>query len=220
MARFRSDGQLEFLGRRDHQVKVRGYRIELEEIEAVLATHAGVKECVVAARGSSEDQRLIGYIVLGDGASFDADAVRATLRTKLPDYMIPNIFMVLPALPLTPNSKIDRNALPTPTAPTPVTGRSDAVMTAAESRIAAIWRTLLRLERVGLHDNIFDVGGHSLMLVRLHIQLKREFEAEFPLVELFQRTTVAAQASMFSNARTPDALLKRARARAVKQLHG
>jgi acyl-coenzyme A synthetase/AMP-(fatty) acid ligase len=220
MARFRGDGQLEFLGRRDHQVKVRGYRIELEEIEAVLATHAGVKECVVAARGSSEDQRLIGYVVLGEGASFDAEAVRATLRTKLPGYMIPNMIMVLPALPRTPNSKIDRNALPTPTAPTAVTTRSDAVMTAAESRVAAIWRTLLRLERVGLHDNIFDVGGHSLLLVRLHIQLKREFEADFPLVDLFQRTTVAAQASMFSNARTPDALLKRSRARAMRQLHG
>ena len=137
MARFRSDGQLEFLGRRDHQVKVRGYRIELEEIEAVLATHAGVRECVVVARGPAEDQRLVGYVVLSEGASFDADAVRATLRAKLPEYMIPNLFMPLPALPLTPNSKIDRNALPAPQAPVPVVSCSDAVMTPAQGRVAA-----------------------------------------------------------------------------------
>jgi amino acid adenylation domain-containing protein len=220
MARFRSDGQLEFLGRRDHQVKIRGYRIELEEIEAVLATHAGVRECVVVARGLAEDQRLVGYVVLSEGASFDADAVRATLRAKLPEYMIPNLFMPLPALPLTPNSKIDRNALPAPQAPVPVVSCSDAVMTPAQGRVAAVWRSVLGLERVGLHDNFFDLGGHSLLLVKLHVQLKREFDTQFPLVELFQHATVAAQARLFSAAKPPDVVLKRARARALRQVHG
>ena len=220
MARFRNDGRLEFIGRRDHQVKVRGYRIELEEIEAVLATHAGVNECVVVARGAADDQRLVGYVVMKAGVSFDVDAARATLRTKLPDYMVPNQFMVLPALPLTPNSKVDRNALPAPQVAPPSSGVSNAVMTPTQGRIAGVWRSVLGLERVGLRDNFFDVGGHSLLLVKLHVQLKREFEAEFPLVELFQRTTIAAQGNLFSSDKSADAVLKRARARAMRQAHG
>jgi amino acid adenylation domain-containing protein len=220
MARFRNDGQLEFLGRRDHQVKVRGYRIELEEIEAVLATHAGVKECVVVARGSAEDQRLVGYVVLSEGASFDADAARETLRARVPEYMVPNLFMVLPALPLTPNRKIDRNALPAPQPATAAASRFDAVMTPAQGRVAALWRSVLGVERVGLYDNFFDLGGHSLLLMKLHVQLKREFETQFPLVELFQRTTVAAQAGLFSAAKSADVIMKRARARAMRQVHG
>ena len=102
----------EFLGRRDHQVKIRGYRIELGEIEAVLASHDGVKECVVVAREDGPgDQRLVAYVTLSTDASFDAEAARNKLRSKLPEYMVPNHFMVLPALPLTPNGKIDRKAL-------------------------------------------------------------------------------------------------------------
>jgi amino acid adenylation domain-containing protein len=220
MARFRNDGQLEFLGRRDHQVKVRGYRIELEEIEAVLATHAGVKECVVVARGSAEDQRLVGYVVLSEGASFDADAARETLRARVPEYMVPNLFMVLPALPLTPNRKIDRNTLPAPQPATAAASRFDAVMTPAQGRVAALWRSVLGVERVGLYDNFFDLGGHSLLLMKLHVQLKREFETQFPLVELFQRTTVAAQAGLFSAAKSADVVMKRARARAMRQVDG
>jgi amino acid adenylation domain-containing protein len=205
VARLRADGMIDFLGRRDHQVKVRGYRIELGEIEAVLATHAGIKECAVVVREDTPgDQRLTGYVVTPGGARFDAEAARATLRAKLPEYMIPGGFVVLPALPLTPNGKIDRKALPAPSARAeiPAGGQSDdeSLMTPAQGRVAAIWREVLGVGRVGLHDNFFDSGGHSLLVVKLHAALKREFARGLELVELFQWTTVAAQA-----ARLPDA---------------
>ena len=202
VARFRADGQLEFLGRRDHQVKLRGFRIELGEIEAVLATHPGVKECVVTVREDQPgDQRLVGYVVADAGASFEAEAARDTLRTKLPEYMVPNAFMTLPALPLTPNGKIDRKALPVPAAPAPRTAAvSDALMTPVQRRVADIWQEVLRIDRVGLHDNFFDMGGHSLLLVKLHAALNRAFNGDLTIVELFQRTTVAAQADRLASA--------------------
>ncbi len=227
LARFRGDGQLEFLGRRDHQVKIRGIRIELGEIETILATIAGVKECVVVAREDSPgDQRLVGYVTLASGASFDHKAARATLRTKLPEYMIPSIFTVLPTLPLTVNNKIDRMSLPAPQLPAPqvpgpgVSDLVEALMTPVQRRVAGIWCEILRLDRVGLNDNFFDVGGHSMLLVKLHARLKREFGMEITLVELFQWTTVALQADRLSSVAGSDDVLNRARARAVRQLHG
>jgi acyl-coenzyme A synthetase/AMP-(fatty) acid ligase/acyl carrier protein len=222
VARFRGDGQLEFIGRRDHQVKVRGYRIELGEIEAILATHPGVKECVVTVREDTPgDQRLVGYAVTTAGSSFDPDAARTTLRAKLPDYMIPNSFMILPALPLTPNGKIDRKMLPAPEAPPPRAADAvDTLMTPAQLRVAGIWQDVLHVDRVGLYDNFFDLGGHSLLLVKLHAALKREFSGDLELVELFQRTTVAAQADRLSSASVADGALRRAQARAARQIHG
>jgi hypothetical protein len=223
VARFRGDGQLEFIGRRDRQVKVRGYRIELGEIEAILATHPGVRECVVAVREDTPgDQRLVGYVVATADSSFDPDAARTTLRAKLPEYMIPNAFMVLVALPLTPNGKIDRQMLPAPEAPAAPRAAdiADTLMTPAQLRVAGIWREVLRVDRVGLYDNFFDLGGHSLLLVKLHAALKREFSGDLALVELFQRTTVAGQADRLSSAAAADGTLRRARARAARQIHG
>jgi amino acid adenylation domain-containing protein len=214
MARFRSDGQLEFLGRRDQQVKLRGYRIELGEIEAVLAEVPGVRQSVVIVREFGQgDERLVGYVVLGPDSQFDNEAARAALRLRLPEYMVPSLFAVLPVMPLTPNGKIDRKALPEPGA-----GEQqphvlpETLMTGEQRRVAAIWRDVLRSERIGLYENFFDIGGHSLLLVRLHAELKREFENDFPLVELFQHTTVAAQAGrMLSQSTSRDAPLPRAR---------
>lgn len=219
LARFRAEGNLEFIGRRDHQVKVRGYRIELGEIESVLSTHAGVKECVVVVReDSSGDQRLVGYVVSTVGSSFEVEAARATLRAKLPDYMLPNLFVELAALPLTPNGKIDRKALPAPQA-TQKTAPSaaDLLMTPMQRRVGQIWQDVLHADRVGLHDNFFDLGGHSLLLVKLHAALKREFGGDIALVELFQRTTVAAQADRLGSAKGSDGALRRAQARAERQ---
>jgi acyl-coenzyme A synthetase/AMP-(fatty) acid ligase len=222
VARFRADGRIDFLGRRDHQVKVRGYRIELGEIESVLAGHAGVKECVVAVREDSPgDHRLVGYLVLTDGATLDTEAARATLRGKLPEYMVPNAFVVLAALPLTPNGKIDRKALPAPQAAAPpVADDVESLMTPVQRRVAGSWREILRVERVGLYENFFDIGGHSLLLVKLHAALKREFESDLALVELFQWTTVAAQAARLSAAAPADGALLRARARAASVKDG
>jgi amino acid adenylation domain-containing protein len=223
MARWRPDGQLEFLGRNDTQVKVRGYRIELGEIEAVLATHPGISQCVVTVREDVPgDQRLVGYVVAVAGTRFDADAARSTLRNNLPEYMVPNLFMPLDSLPLTPNGKIDRKMLPKPqgSAASRAAAAPDSaavLMTLPQQRVATIWREVLQLQHVGLYDNFFDLGGHSLLLVRLQSALKREFGRDLPLVDLFQRTTVSAQTERLSAPTAGSDAVKRAQERAAKQ---
>jgi amino acid adenylation domain-containing protein len=224
MARWRADGQLEFLGRNDTQVKVRGYRIELGEIEAVLSTHPGVTQGVVVVREDTPgDQRLVGYVVVAAGTRFDDESARSTLRTRLPEYMVPNLFVTVDSLPLTPNGKIDRKMLPKPqgVAASVRKSASDSaavLMTMPQQRVAAVWREVLRLDHVGLYNNFFDLGGHSLLLVKLQSALKREFGRDLALVELFQRTTVAAQAERLSAPSVDSDALKRAQARAAKQV--
>jgi amino acid adenylation domain-containing protein len=222
LARFRGNGELELLGRRDHQVKIRGYRVELGEIEAVLAGCPGVKECAVVARAfSAGDERLIAYVTLQDGIAFDAETARAGLRRTLPEYMIPPLFVVLPKLPLTPNNKLDRNALPPPSVQEGhATRPANVLMTLEQRRVAELWQEVLHVDHVGLNENFFDAGGHSLLLVKLHAGLKREFAADFPLSELFQWTTVTSQAKRLSSIPRPDDVLVRARARAERQSHG
>jgi amino acid adenylation domain-containing protein len=222
LARFRGDGELELLGRRDHQVKVRGYRVELGEIEAVLAGCSGVKACAVIMRAfSAGDERLVAYVTLHDGIAFDAETARADLRRMLPEYMVPASFVVLPALPLTPNNKLDRNALPPPSASVVHAAKpTDVLMTPAQRRVAGLWREVLHVDQVGLNENFFDAGGHSLLLVKLHAGLKHEFAADFPLIELFQRTTVASQAERLSSIPRSDTSLARAGPRAEMQFHG
>jgi len=219
LARFKSDGQLVFIGRRDHQVKVRGYRIELGEIEAVLVAQNGVRECTVIVREDTPgDQRLTAYVVAEAGAAFDPEAAKVALRQRLPEYMTPGAFVELDALPLTPNGKIDRAALPRPVAAVRSASAEQSIdlMSPAQRRVAQVWKDLLNVGHIGLSDNFFDLGGHSLLLVKLHARLKAEFAVDFPLVELFQRTTVAAQADrMSSPARASDAL-ERARGRAER----
>jgi acyl carrier protein len=213
------DGSVDFLGRFDHQVKVRGFRIELGEIETVLATHPGVATNVVHVREDvAGDQRLVAYIVTTEGNAFDADQARATLRARLPEYMIPNQFVTLDALPLTPNGKVDRKALPIPAEPA---GESVAFvpenMTPAQRQVATIWQDLLRVNNVGLHANFFDAGGHSLLLVRLQSALQQSFGKEIALIELFQHTTIAAQANRLGTTQISNVALDRAKARAARQ---
>lgn len=221
LVRWRNDGQLEFLGRRDHQVKIRGFRIELEEIEAVLAAVPGVRQCVAAVREDVPgDQRLVAYVVSEGAAGFEREQARARLRLVLPEYMVPNLFVVLDALPLTPNGKVDRRNLPPPSPEAPEPQAPEPLMTGPQQRVAAIWKDLLGgLPRVGLRDNFFDLGGHSLLLAQLQARLQREFGADLPLVELFQCTTVAAQAARLTTTSTDDGALRRARERARRQAH-
>ena len=181
LARFRGNGELELLGRRDHQVKVRGYRVELGEIEAVLAGCPGVKACVVVVRAfSPSDERLVAYVTLLDDMAFDAETARTGLRRKLPEYMIPALFVVLSTLPLTPNNKLDRNALPPPSVPAGCKERPAKVLMTPDQRcVAELWQDVLQVDHVGLNENFFDLGGHSLLLVKLHAGLKQEFASEF-----------------------------------------
>jgi amino acid adenylation domain-containing protein len=219
VARVRADGTLEYLGRRDTQVKIRGYRIELGEVEAALVSLSGVKEGVAAAREERKgDIRLVGYVTMHQGVTFDEDAARTAMRSKLPEYMVPNAFAVLDALPLTPNGKVDRKALPQPTVERPPrASTAESVMTPPQRRVAALWREMLDVDSVGLHDNFFDIGGHSLLLVKLHVALKREFTTDVALVELFQHTTVHAQAARMTRQRSAEGALARANQRAMRQ---
>jgi amino acid adenylation domain-containing protein len=222
IVRFRNDGQLVFHGRRDSQVKLRGYRIELGEIEALLAGCQGVKQATVVVREDEPgDQRLVAYVVAREGNAFEPDAARSVLKAALPGYMVPAEFVVLTAMPLTPNGKVNRAALPAPQRLGFVSQvHSEIVMTPIQRRVAALWGEILRTDRISLHDNFFDVGGHSMLVVKLHAALQREFQSDMTMTELFQQTTVAAQAARLSLSADGDTALRRAEARVRKRLHG
>ncbi|HVS00656.1 MAG TPA: amino acid adenylation domain-containing protein, partial [Thermoanaerobaculia bacterium] len=194
LARFAADGAIEFLSRLDNQVKVRGFRIELGEIEAALAKLPGVREAaVVVSEGRLDegpgDPRLVAYVT-GDAS---ADALRRSLRERLPDYMVPAIFVPLEALPLTPNGKVNRKALP---APGPVSSihQTEESHSKLEENLAGIWREVLGLSRVGFEENFFDLGGHSLLLPKVQARLRDRLEKDVSLVELLTHTTVRALA--------------------------
>ncbi|MGA7125461.1 MAG: amino acid adenylation domain-containing protein [Chthoniobacterales bacterium] len=192
LARHLADGRLECLGRIDNQVKIRGYRIELGEIETVLHSHPQVQGCVVAARSENgSDARLLAYVLpVADRPAIEE--LRTYLQTHLPDYMIPSGFVFLDAIPLTPNGKVDRNALPIPENNLPEQ-KADYVAprNEIEATMAEIWADVLGLEKVGVFDHFFELGGHSLSATRLLARLKAAFQADLPLRSLFIEPTVA-----------------------------
>ncbi|HEU0298458.1 MAG TPA: amino acid adenylation domain-containing protein, partial [Longimicrobium sp.] len=194
-ARLRPDGTLEFLGRLDHQVKLRGFRIEPGEIEAALLAHPAVHRAAVVLREDRPgDPRLAAYLVAVPGSAAPSAAeLRAHLGTTLPEYMLPAAFVALDALPLTANGKTDLRALP---APVRAPERDHAPPTTpAEAAIAGFWAEALGVERVGVHDNFFEIGGHSLLVARLFTRIREAFPREMALVDLFRHTTVAEQAA-------------------------
>ncbi|WP_186129910.1 non-ribosomal peptide synthetase, partial [Burkholderia gladioli] len=197
LGRYLPDGNIEYLGRNDFQVKIRGLRVELGEIEAALAACEGVGEAVVIARqdGASESARLVAYLVPLEGAAPAPAELRARLAAVLPDYMVPNAFVALAAFPLTPNGKLDRRALPAPDAAAVVMQAYSAPQGETEPRLAAIWQELLGLERVGRHDNFLELGGHSLLAVQLASRLRKAFGVELPLRELLARPVLAELAA-------------------------
>ncbi|MBZ4371690.1 non-ribosomal peptide synthetase, partial [Corallococcus sp. AS-1-6] len=192
-ARWREDGTLEFLGRTDFQVKVRGFRIELGEIEAALLQHPDVAEATVVARGQGADKQLVGYAVAKPERMLDAAELKAHLRQRLPEYMVPTALVSLDALPLSANGKVDRKALPEPEAP-----RSEKVFeaprTEVEAKLAAIWAQVLRVPQVGVTDNFFELGGHSLLATQVASRIRAGFGVELPLRELFESATLEALA--------------------------
>jgi amino acid adenylation domain-containing protein/non-ribosomal peptide synthase protein (TIGR01720 family) len=162
-ARWLASGEVEYLGRLDAQVKVRGFRIEPGEVEAALRRHASVGDAAVVARSDAGRARLVGYVVAAGGAEVDAETLRAHLAAWVPEYMVPSALVVLEALPLTPSGKLDRRALPAPEVGAAVGAEHVEPRTEAEAGLARIWRELLRLERVGAHDNFFELGGDSIL---------------------------------------------------------
>ncbi|MEX0805585.1 MAG: amino acid adenylation domain-containing protein [Candidatus Binatia bacterium] len=200
LARYLPDGNIEFLGRVDHQVKIRGFRIELGEIESVLGQQAAVREAAVLAREDNPgDKRLVAYVVPRQEAAPTISELRSFLKQKLPEYMIPSLFVFLDSLPLSPNGKVDRKALPAPDQNRPESDESYvAPRTPAEQILAAIWAKLLGVNQVGIRDNFFDLGGHSLLAVRLFAEIEKAFKKRPPLASLFQEATIEHLASLIS----------------------
>jgi amino acid adenylation domain-containing protein len=202
LVRYLADGRIEFLGRIDHQVKVRGFRVELGEIEAALGEHPAVRQTVVMAREDVPgEKRLAAYIVLHPGAIPTVNELRRFLMERLPEYMVPSAFMFLDALPLTPNGKVDRRALPAPEGLRPeLEAAYAAPQTEVEQTIAEIWQEVLRLEKVGLHDNFFDLGGHSLLMAYVLGRLREVFQKEISMIDLFKYPTISALTNYLNQA--------------------
>lgn len=193
LAFFKEDGTIEFLGRSDHQVKIRGHRIELGEIEATLSEHQEIREAVVIAREDSEgDVRLVAYIIWKNGSSVQTSDLKDYLKVKLPDYMIPSHYLTIDKFPLTPNGKIDRKAFPDYSEYISELTPKDRILpeNELEEKIASVWRDLLKMPKVGINDNFFDIGGHSLLAVQLHSRLKEVLDPELTLIDIFTYPTI------------------------------
>jgi amino acid adenylation domain-containing protein len=195
-ARHLPDGRIEYLGRTDHQLKVRGFRVEPGEVETVLASHEAVESAVVLLREFTPgDMRLAAYVVCRRRARAEAGELREFLLGKLPDYMIPATFVFLDALPLTPNGTLDRERLPAPEAARQLSELSFvAPRTPVEETLAAIWQEVIGVERVGVHDNFFELGGHSLLMIQILSRVATALGVEPPLKDFFRQPTVAEQA--------------------------
>jgi amino acid adenylation domain-containing protein len=205
-ARYLPDGNIEFLGRFDNQVKIRGYRIEPEEIQTALNQHPSVRESVVLAQEDAaaegavaenprSDPQLVAYVVPKVPETLPVGDLRSFLKGKLPDYMVPSLFVPLESLPLTPSGKLDRQALPQPDGARRQFGqRFVGPRTEIENLVAQVWREVLKLENIGVHDNFFDLGGHSLLATRLIARLRADFGVDLPLRKLFEAPTTAGLA--------------------------
>ncbi|MEH2283673.1 MAG: amino acid adenylation domain-containing protein [Nostoc sp.] len=215
LGRWLPDGNIEFLGRIDHQVKIRGFRIELGEIETLLSQHPAVGENVVVVREDSPgDKRLIGYIVpsaeyadLQESSAFKIydSELRSFLKERLPDYMLPSSFMLLESLPLTPSGKLDRRALPQPDylrlelETTYVMPRNDV-----ERIIAEVWQNTLNIQKVGIQDNFFDIGGHSLNVLQVYSKLRELLKANLAMTDLFKYPTISSLSQYLSTEENND----------------
>ena len=197
LARYLADGSVEFLARMDHQIKLRGFRIEPGEIEAILSEHREILQSVVVAREDiTGDKRLVAYVVAQNDAAVTATELREYLKDKLPDYMVPGAFVFLAAMPVTPNGKLDRKALPEPDQDRQGCGQTVAApRNFVEATIAEIWADILRMERVGIHENFFDLGGHSLKATQVMSRVRHSFGVDLPLRVLFEAPTVAELAA-------------------------
>ncbi|MDJ0499843.1 MAG: non-ribosomal peptide synthase/polyketide synthase [Nostocales cyanobacterium LE14-WE4] len=208
LARYLPDGNIEYLGRIDHQVKIRGFRIELGEIEAVLSQHEDVQiSCVIVSEDTpgetctegSRNKQLVAYIVPQKDVTLTTSELRQFLGNKLPGYMIPNAFVILESLPITPNGKIDRRALPAPDLHSEIADKFVAPRNPIEEKLALIWTQVLRLEQVGIEDNFFELGGHSLLATQVISRLQEAFKISLPLRYIFESPTVAQLSEVISS---------------------
>ncbi|MDE1008015.1 MAG: AMP-binding protein, partial [Paraburkholderia fungorum] len=192
LARWRVDGALEYLGRIDHQVKIRGFRIELGEIEAQLLAQTHVREAVVVAQEGAGGKRLVGYVSANANTPVSTEELREALAEALPEHMVPSVIVVVDTLPLSPNGKVDRKALPAPEQGA-IADRAttyEPPQTPTERAIVAIWQDILGIERIGRHDNFFELGGHSLLTMKAQRAIFRDLQTDIPLASLFLKPTL------------------------------
>ncbi len=190
-ARYLPDGNIEYLGRIDSQVKIRGYRIELGEIEETLRQHPAVRDAVAIARDDgSGNKRLVAYVVLDPDKLPSISNLRGYLQEKLPEYMVPSGFVTLESLPLTPNGKLDRHALPQKCDRVSEETAFTEPQTPTEKELAQIWMAVLELEKVGINESFFDIGGHSLMAIQLVSRVRMRFGVELPLYDFYAAPTI------------------------------
>ncbi len=201
LARYLSDGQIEFLGRIDHQVKIRGFRIELGEIESLLSQYEDVKDVVVMARDDQGGvKRLVGYVVPKPGKTIEVGSLRGFLKGQCPDYMVPAAFVVMQAFPLTPSGKVDRKSLPSPDRSSFDTGMAHVPpRNETEQKLVEIWKEVLALPKVGVRDNFFEIGGHSLMAVKMFSKIKASFHNHLPLTAIFNAPTIEGLAQLLDS---------------------
>lgn len=199
LARYLSTGEIEFLGRIDHQVKIRGFRIELGEIETLLRQHPTINDAVVIDREDTPgDKRLVAYLVPEQDANLTAGDLRAFLMEQLPEYMVPSAFVALKVMPLTPNGKVNRRALPAPDqSQLPAKAHFVSPRDDAEAGLAKIWEDILGVSPIGVRDNFFELGGHSLLAVRMMHRAAQRFDKKLPVATLFQAPTIELLAAMF-----------------------
>ena len=197
-ALYRANGNLEFLGRTDSQIKIRGFRVELGEVEAVIAQHPMVQTAVVVVREIESDRQLIAYVVPRSAIPTERD-LRAFVKTKLPTYMLPAAFVVLDSVPLTANGKVDHKALPSPQETVVETRKAVAPTTSLEASLEELWTQLLGRKQMGIHDNFFELGGHSLLATQLVSRIRDRFQVELPLRSVFETPTIAELAQKITD---------------------
>ncbi|PPL00243.1 non-ribosomal peptide synthetase [Parapedobacter indicus] len=205
LARRMPDGNIEFIGRKDSQIKLRGFRIELGEIEHVLTKQPGIQEAVVMLREDTGTKQLAAYLVLQSDGVFERQAVIAQLKTELPDYMIPTVWAIIPAVPLTKSGKVDRKALGAfaPSVEKPHADDKIAAQTDTQQKLVQLWRSCLNATDIGIRDDFFELGGHSLVAVKLMSQIHRNFGIKFPLGSLFENSTIEQQAKLIDEKQDP-----------------
>jgi len=202
LGRYLPNGEIEYLGRTDNQVKIRGIRVELGEIEAVLASHPTVRDAAVILADRSGQQRLIAYLEVRPGLHPDIDELRRFMRSRLPDQMVPSDYLVIDAFPLLPSGKVDRRTLASRTSARPIDDRVYlAPQTPTQERLVAIWSTLLGVEEVDIRDNFFELGGHSLMVMQVVARIRKEFDVEVPIRALFEEPTIQGLAKEVEGAK-------------------
>jgi amino acid adenylation domain-containing protein len=198
LTRYKSNGEIEYLGRIDNQVKIRGFRIELGEIENRLLNHASIKEAIVIAdENQAGEKRLVAYIVPKDNESLKISELREFIKQTLPEYMCPAAFVELPEMPLTPNGKINRKALPAPSDELSIADRNFvAHRNDLESQLVEMWESILQIRPIGINDDFFELGGHSLQAVRMFAEIEKTFNVNIPLATLFQAGTIGKLAEI------------------------